>query len=284
MSIVENLVSELMLPEKCDNAARELFKRKNDYPKIALHLWRSPTTITTFVTKIQSIYGMLSPPTLTMSASSQVCNILNLFQCVVSCPYTRAFFLRARIPCYLCPFLNTRNTTSPFEYLRLSSLGVLKALVHGNDAEGIKFLVGMHANRMDIISPCLRIMTIGGMLSKRLATYVLMKIILSNVGLAYICAKSNEEFNDANPEVIANILHLMLVEHATKPFDPQLLNYILRCYIGLCNNMKARETLQLWHPNVLQTLAFEVHRRGDVNTQNLLEEVRKFVVPTFQTL
>jgi CCR4-NOT transcription complex subunit 9 len=283
MLTIEHLVSELMLPEKCDNAARELFRRKNDYLEIALHLWRSPTTITTLIIKIQSIYGMLSPPTLTQSASIQVCNILNLFQCVVSYPYTRAFFLRAGIPCYLYPFLNTRNTTSPFEYLRLSSLGVLKALVHENDAEGVKFLVGMHANRMDIISPCLRIMTIGGMLSKRLATYVLMKIILSNVGLAYICAKSNEEFNDANPEVIANILHLMLVEHATKPFDPQLLNYILRCYVGLCNDTQTREALRLWHPNVLQKLVFEVHRRGDVNTQNMLEEVRKFVVPTFQT-
>ena len=144
--------------------------------------------------------------------------------------------------------------------------------------------MGMHANHMDIIPPCLRIMTIGGMLSKRLATYVLMKIILSNVGLAYIRAKSNEEFHDANPEVIANILHLMLVEHATKPFDPQLLNYILHCYVGLCNDTKAREALQLWHPNVLQKLAFEVHRHGNVNTQHMLEEVRKVVVPTFQTL
>ena len=284
MSTIEHLVSELILPEKCDNAARELFRKKNDYQKIALHLWRSPTTIGTLITKIQSIYGMLSPPTLTQSASTQVCNILNLFQCVVSCPYTRAFFLRAQMPYYLYSFLNTRNKTPPFEYLRLSSLGVLKALVHGNNVEGVKFLVGMHANHMDIIPPCLRIMTIGGMLSKRLATYVLMKIILSNVGLAYIRAKSNEEFHDANPEVIANILHLMLVEHATKPFDPQLLNYILRCYVGLCNDTKAREALQLWHPNVLQKLAFEVHRHGNVNTQHMLEEVRKVVVPTFQTL
>ena len=30
MSTVEHLVSKLILPEKCDNAARELFRRKND--------------------------------------------------------------------------------------------------------------------------------------------------------------------------------------------------------------------------------------------------------------
>ena len=281
MSTIEHLVSELNVPEKCDSVARELFRRKDDYHKIALHIWRSPTIMTILLSKIQSINGMLSPPTLTLSASIKVCNVSNLFQCVVSCPYTRAFFLCARIHCYLCPFLNTRNKTPPFEYLRLSSLGVWKALVHGNDAEGVKFLVDMHANCMDIIPPCLRIMTIGDMLSKRLATYVLMKIILSNVGLAYIRAKSNEELNDANPEVIANILHLMLVEHATKPIDPQLLNYILRCYVGLCNVVKARESLRLWHPNVLQKLAFEAQRHGDANAQNMLEEVSKFASPTF---
>lgn len=89
MLTIEHLVSKLMLPEKCNNTARELFRRKNDYPEIALHLWRSPTTIKTLIMKIQSIYGMLSPPTLTQSALTQICNILNLFQCVVSCPYTR---------------------------------------------------------------------------------------------------------------------------------------------------------------------------------------------------
>lgn len=284
MSSIEHLVSELILPEKCDNAARELFRRKDDYPNIGFHVWHSATILTTLVTKIQSIYRMLSPPTLTQSVSTQVCNILNLFQCVVSCRQSRASFLRARIPCYLYLFLDTRNTTPPFEYLRLSSLGVLKALVHENDAEGIKFLVCMHVDHMDIIPPCLRIMTTGSMFSKRLATYVLMKIISNDVGLAYICAKSNEEFDDANPKVIANILHLMLVEHATKAFDPQLLNFILRCYGGLCDDIKTRETLRLWHPNLLQILALEVHRGCNVHTQNLLEEVRKFVVSKLQTL
>ena len=35
----------------------------------------------------------------------------------------------AHIPLYLYPFLNTISKTRPFEYLRLTSLGVIGALV-----------------------------------------------------------------------------------------------------------------------------------------------------------
>lgn len=35
----------------------------------------------------------------------------------------------AHIPLYLYPFLNTVSKTRPFEYLRLTSLGVIGALV-----------------------------------------------------------------------------------------------------------------------------------------------------------
>ncbi|BAH92390.1 Os03g0784800, partial [Oryza sativa Japonica Group] len=39
------------------------------------------------------------------------------------------FFFSAHIPLYLYPFLNTTSKTRPFEYLRLTSLGVIGALV-----------------------------------------------------------------------------------------------------------------------------------------------------------
>lgn len=42
---------------------------------------------------------------------------------------TRALFLNANVPLFLYPFLNTTSKTRPFEYLRLTSLGVIGALV-----------------------------------------------------------------------------------------------------------------------------------------------------------
>lgn len=61
--------------------------------------------------------------------SNRVCNALALLQCLASHPETRNEFLKANIPLYLYTFLNTNNRTRPFEYLRLTSLGVIGALV-----------------------------------------------------------------------------------------------------------------------------------------------------------
>lgn len=60
---------------------------------------------------------------------SRVCNALALLQCVASHPETRSQFLLAHVPLFLYPFLHTSSKTRPFEYLRLTSLGVIGALV-----------------------------------------------------------------------------------------------------------------------------------------------------------
>ena len=114
--------------------------------------------ISALLQEICSVYPMLTPPTLTGHSSNRVCNALALLQCVASHPETRGFFLAgtslsgtstsinqsaklfinsclcvyttiAHIPLLLYPFLNTTNKTRPFEYLRLTSLGVIGALV-----------------------------------------------------------------------------------------------------------------------------------------------------------
>lgn len=104
--------------------------------------------------EIVSVYPLLSPPNLTAHVSNRVCNALALLQCVASHSETRQLFLNgtfsrhiyvlslltgcmlgatpnplAHIPLFLYPFLNTTSKTRPFEYLRLTSLGVIGALV-----------------------------------------------------------------------------------------------------------------------------------------------------------
>lgn len=102
--------------------------------------------------EIVYVYPALNPPSLSAHASNRVCNALALLQCVASHPQTRSLFLSgqsrrdsfqvlqhglnvassyfiAHIPLFLYPFLNTTSKTRPFEYLRLTSLGVIGALV-----------------------------------------------------------------------------------------------------------------------------------------------------------
>lgn len=57
--------------------------------------------------------------------------------------------------------MNTVSVSRPFEYLRLTSLGVIGALVKVDDHEVIGFLL-----QTEIISLCLRIMEMGSELSK----------------------------------------------------------------------------------------------------------------------
>jgi CCR4-NOT transcription complex subunit 9 len=108
-----------------------------------------PGIMPALLQEIVSVYPLLSPPNLTAHVSNRVCNALALLQCVASHSETRQLFLNgmsfpctcvlglteyqspctAHIPLFLYPFLNTTSKTRPFEYLRLTSLGVIGALV-----------------------------------------------------------------------------------------------------------------------------------------------------------
>jgi CCR4-NOT transcription complex subunit 9 len=159
---IELYVQQLINPATRENALLELSKKRENFPDLAPYLWYSFGTIAALLQEIVSIYPLLSPPALTAHGSNRVCNALALLQCVASHPETRGLFLQgelasvsrvdtcwlgldlidvrtslsdpfarcaAHVPLFLYPFLNTVSKTRPFEYLRLTSLGVIGALV-----------------------------------------------------------------------------------------------------------------------------------------------------------
>src|SRR5437588_12370466 len=104
--------------------------------------------MTALLQEIIAVSPLLMPSSLTAAASNRVCNALALLQCVASHNDTRGLFLNgklnlvelkvrsnvgnltavdltAHIPLFLYPFLNTTSKSRPFEYLRLTSLGVI---------------------------------------------------------------------------------------------------------------------------------------------------------------
>lgn len=177
--------------------------------------------------EILSVYPLLSPPALTASASNRVCNALALLQCVASHNETRALFLQAHIPLFLYPFLNTTSKTRPFEYLRLTSLGVIGALVKLNDnSDVISFLLST-----EIIPLCLRIMENGSELSKTVAIFIVQKILLDEMGLSYIC-QTYERFY-AVGTVLSSMVNQLVDTQAVR-----LLKHVVRCYLRLSDNMR----------------------------------------------
>lgn len=164
------LVVSLTLPSEREAALSELSKKRETFPELAPVLWHSHGVIAALLQEILSnqfcimavrvvtivllgIYPMLAPQTLTGPASNRVCNALALLQCVASHAETKSKLLGAHIPLYLYPFLNTVSKQKPFEYLRLTSLGVIGALVKADDPEVVKFLL-----QTEMVPLCLRIM------------------------------------------------------------------------------------------------------------------------------
>lgn len=125
----------------------------------------------------------------------------------------------AHIPLFLYPFLNTTSKSRPFEYLRLTSLGVIGALVKNDSSEVINFLL-----TTEIIPLCLRIMETGSELSKTVAIFIVQKILLDDIGLAYIC-QTYERFY-AVGTVLSNMVN-QLVEQQTV----RLLKHVVRCFL-----------------------------------------------------
>merc|ERR1719162_99359 len=239
-------VQDLRIAERREHALLELSKRRESLTDLAPILWHSFGTIVALIQEIVCIYPQLSPPpTLTAPASNRVCNSLALLQCVASHPETRPLFLKAHIPLLLYPFLNTVSKERPFEYLRLTSLGVIGALVKPccvevDDTEVINFLL-----QTEIIPLCLRIMETGSELSKTVATFIVQKLLLDDMGLTYICATAERFY------AVSSVLAKMVTTLQQTP-SIRLLKHVIRCYLRLSDNPRAREALRQCLPECLQ--------------------------------
>lgn len=173
----------------------------------------------------------------------------------------------AHIPLYLYPFLNTASRTKPFEYLRLTSLGVIGALVKMDDSDVVNFLL-----QTEIIPLCLRIMESGSELSKTVATFIVQKILLDDVGLSYICHTADRFF--AVSTVLSNMI-TVLVETPSH----RLLKHIIRCYLRLADNTKAREALRQVLPVALQDGTFNETLKNDPGATKWLGQLLRTVFP-----
>jgi len=256
---IYNLVIDLMDPNSREGALLELSKKREQYDELALVLWHSFGIMPALLQEIVSVYPLLSPPNLTAHVSNRVCNALALLQCVASHSETRQLFLNAHIPLFLYPFLNTTSKTRPFEYLRLTSLGVIGALVKQNDNNTvIHFLLST-----EIIPLCLRIMETGSELSKTVAIFIVQKILLDETGLTYIC-HTYERFY-AVGTVLSNMVNQLVETQAVR-----LLKHVVRCYLRLSDNLRAREALRACLPEPLRDQTFSVLLKGDMVTKRCL--------------
>lgn len=264
------LVTQLITRETRERAMVELNQKREMLPELAVALWYSVGTMASLLQEIVRVYPLLLPDTLTPLASQRACDALLLLQSVASHPDTRTLLLSAHIPLYLYPFLNTATKTAPFQKLRFTSLGVIGALVKADDPNVISFLL-----RTEIIPLCLQIMESGARLSKTVSTFIMQKILLDDRGLKYVCQTAERFF------AVSNVLRKMVNTEESGQKEPgeeslsaELLKYIVRCYLRISENVRAREALKQCLPegmrkNTIKNSIF----RTDLATQSYLKRL-----------
>eukprot|EP00064_Thunnus_orientalis_P019380 superscaffoldBa00004824_g19498 len=137
------------------------------------------------------------------------------------------------------------------------------ALVKTDEQEVINFLL-----TTEIIPLCLRIMESGSELSKTVATFILQKILLDDTGLAYIC-QTYERFSH-----VAMILGKMVLQLSKEP-SARLLKHVVRCYLRLSDNLRAREALRQCLPDQLKDSTFAQVLKDDTTTKRWLAQLVK---------
>ena len=224
-----------------ERALEELSHKRESLTDLALYIWYSTGTVAILLQEIINTYQLLAPPQLSIARSNRACSVLALFQCVAAHPDTRQPFLKAQIPIFLYPFLNTLNKTKPYEYIRLTALGVIGALVKVDNPEVITYLLNT-----EIIPLCLRIMERGSELSKTVACFIVQRILLDDSGLKYICEKG-ERLNAIN-----TVLGFMINNEPSS----RLIKHIIRSYSRLAENPEGKNLLLTNLPSKMKTPEF----------------------------
>ncbi|XP_057953678.1 uncharacterized protein LOC131147987 isoform X2 [Malania oleifera] len=228
----QQLIAALQEDQYREHALHLLSKNRGICANLALLLWNSFGTIFILLQEVMATYRILSNPDLIARVSNRVCNALVLLQCIASHPETRKQFIKANIPLYLYPFLGTMTNQKHIEYLRLTSLGVVGALVKVDDAEVIHFLL-----KSEIFPYCLRCMEVGKELSKTVATFIVQRILMHEEGLKYCCSSAERFF------AVSHVLRSMVENPAEEP-SPRLLKHIIRCYLIMSESPRACDGLR----------------------------------------
>lgn len=256
-------VQALYQPETREKAILELSKKRDSYPLLGPTLWFSVGIMPIILQEIVSMYPLLDyPGPVSIKVTiNRVSSVLTLLQSVAQHEYCRKAFLESQICLFLYPFLRV-PANDRTEVLRLTALGVIGALVKTDDASVISYLLNT-----EIFPLCLRIMEQAVEISKIISTFIVQKLLMSTEGLQYAC-QTPVRFT-----AIAEVLHHMVSQKDAEgkhECSTRLLRHIIRCYIRLCDNERAREALPQILPEELRNNTFLEYLEKDPSMKKML--------------
>ncbi|KAI3497277.1 hypothetical protein L1887_39771 [Cichorium endivia] len=261
---IEHCIHLLHQPLRREEALALLNKERKS-KEMSVLLWNSKSVSFFILQEICMAYKLLSPPALGMKEATRVCNAVALLQSMASHPDTKMGIVRAKMPVFLYPFMNTtEQRLKHFDYLRLTSLGVIGALVKVEDTdtpEIVHFLLETEA-----IPLCLRCIEVGGELAKTVAAFVVSKILMYEEGQQY-CGTFPERFY-----AVAQVLITTVDQFTGKP-PLQLLKHVLNCFLRLSEVSRACDALSKCYPAKLRDPGYLNFACEDPHVRRLADQV-----------
>eukprot|EP00439_Symbiodinium_sp_Y106_P019513 s1243_g2.t1 len=225
----------------------ELAKMRESLPGLARALWDSPGALEALKEEVEAIYPRLSQPEeVTASAASRVCNAMSLLQHLASDQATNVLFLDAQFHLLVYPFLSTSHTERPFEYLRLTALGVIGALLKANSGSVRPLL------ETDLLRLCLNSLEAhASELSKVVAAFILQQLLLDDHGLDLICSSQDSlsKVTDALSAVVETLVQAPSIR-LLKP-GPEW-KPLVRCYLCLTEDPRGKRRVKEFLPEGLR--------------------------------
>ena len=179
--------------------------------------------------EIISVYQYLSTSKLTLEKANVIYCAISLLKCIASNPETRHEFLESKILLFLYPFINNTNKAKPYEYLKLSSLSVINALLTETDNEIISFLIDT-----EIIPKLLKIMEKGAELTRKIACCIVSQIVQDDNGSKYI-----NETKERYSAIITYMKKMLKIN-----CNQVTINRILKAFLKLSENKDAKNILK----------------------------------------
>ncbi|XP_015075566.1 CCR4-NOT transcription complex subunit 9-like [Solanum pennellii] len=193
---------------------------------LGFQLWNSPVTVTILLQEVIAVYPNFLNSTLTMKESARISNALIVFQCMAYHPEARMWLLKANIPYYLYPFFQiSTNVMKPLQFSILSLIAALAELVQFDEQYGQDTLLSLLDTQ--VFPLCLHCIRYGDQPIRKVATLILMKILMQENGIKYCCALPSRCLS------VIQVLHQLVDTFASEIPCSQQLKYVVQCYLSL---------------------------------------------------
>lgn len=109
-------------------------------------------------------------------------------------------------------------------------------------------------------------MEAGSEISKTVSIFIVQKMLLDDIGLNYVC-QTYERFY-----AVCTVLNNMVVQ-LTETQSIRILKHVIRCYLRLSDNPRAREALRQCLPEPLRDATFAHLLKDDTISKRCLAQL-----------